>query len=112
MDHFENWVVQVRKGLLELCILNALDGEDLYGYELVKRLMAIPGLGVTEGTIYPLLSRLKMQGMIESRLEESQEGPVRKYYFLTDKGRKNISLMNKHLDQLIEGSLSLRRKEK
>ena len=61
-DFFDNWTVQVRKGLIELCILNALAEEERYGYDLVKMLVEIPGLGVTEGTIYPLLSRLRVAG--------------------------------------------------
>ena len=86
-DFFDNWTVQVRKGVLELCILNALAEKERYGYELVKTLVAIPGLGVTEGTLYPLLSRLRVQGLISARLEESSEGPARKYYALTRAGR-------------------------
>src|SRR5438093_287179 len=67
-DFFDNWTVQVRKGLLELCILNSLGGQERYGYELVKTLVAIPGLGVTEGTLYPLLSRLRVQGLVSARI--------------------------------------------
>ncbi|MEK7676953.1 MAG: PadR family transcriptional regulator, partial [Verrucomicrobiota bacterium] len=61
-DYLDNWTVQVRKGLLDLCILSALADKERYGYELVKLLVTIPGLGVTEGTLYPLLSRLRVQG--------------------------------------------------
>ena len=88
-DFFDNWTVQVRKGVLELCILNALAEKERYGYELVKTLVAIPGLGVTEGTLYPLLSRLRVQGFISARLEESSEGPARKYYALTGTGPRD-----------------------
>jgi PadR family transcriptional regulator PadR len=108
-DHFENWTVQVRKGLLELCVLNALEAQrDRYGYDLVKSLVEMPGLGVTEGTIYPLLSRLRVQGLVSTRLVESSEGPARKYYSLTSKGRKSIEHMNNHLDMLVKGSKRLR----
>ena len=55
----ENWNVQARKGVLELCILNALRGERLYGYDIVKRLRVIDGLVIGEGTIYPILSRFR-----------------------------------------------------
>lgn len=106
-DSFENWTVQVRKGILELCILNALEGQERYGYELVKALVAVPGLGVTEGTIYPLLSRLRVQGFVRARLEESPEGPARKYYCLTEKGRKTAESMNDHLDLLVKGARAL-----
>lgn len=109
-EYFDNWTVQVRKGLLELCILNALDcAKERYGYDLVKTLVDVPGLGVTEGTIYPLLSRLRVQGLVTARLEESPEGPARKYYALTAKGRKAMTLMNEHLDLLTRGTRDLRR---
>jgi PadR family transcriptional regulator, regulatory protein PadR len=106
-DFFDNWTVQVRKGVLELCILNALTGKERYGYELVKTLVAIPGLGVTEGTLYPLLSRLRMQGLIAARLEESSEGPARKYYALTKEGRKVMKAMNEYLEELNQGTRKL-----
>jgi PadR family transcriptional regulator PadR len=99
-DFFDNWTVQVRKGLLELCILNALAEEERYGYDLVKTLIGVPGLGVTEGTLYPLLSRLRVQGLITARLEESPEGPARKYYSLTREGKKIMASMNDYVDEL------------
>jgi PadR family transcriptional regulator PadR len=108
LDCFDNWTVQVRKGLLELCILNALAAREYYGYDLVKNLVQLPGLGVTEGTVYPLLSRLRGQGLVSTRLEESPEGPARKYYQLTDKGRAAMDLMNDHIDTLLAGITELR----
>lgn len=107
-DFFDNWTVQVRKGVLEVCILNALADRERYGYELVKALAAIPGLGVTEGTLYPLLSRLRVQGFISARLEESSEGPARKYYALTREGRKVMGVMNEYLEDLNEGARKLK----
>jgi len=106
-DFFDNWTVQVRKGVLDLCILNALAEKERYGYDLVKSLLAIPGLGVTEGTLYPLLSRLRVQGLITARLEESNEGPARKYYALTREGRKIMSAMNSYLETLNQGAQRL-----
>lgn len=108
-DFFDNWTVQVRKGLLELCILNALAARERYGYELVKTLVTIPGLGVTEGTLYPLLSRLRVQGLISARLEESAEGPARKYYALTPAGRRVMADMNAYLRMLVEGTCQLQK---
>jgi PadR family transcriptional regulator PadR len=108
-DFFDNWTVQVRKGVLELCILNALAPAERYGYELVKALVDIPGLGVTEGTLYPLLSRLRLQGLITSRLEESPEGPARKYYSLTPQGRKVMETMNEYLGELNQGIRKLQK---
>ena len=106
-DFFDNWTVQVRKGLLEFCVLNALAEKERYGYDLVKTLMAVPGLGVTEGTLYPLLSRLRVQGLVSARLEESKEGPARKYYALTADGRKTLSSMSDYLETLNQGARSL-----
>ncbi len=106
-DFFDNWIVQVRKGVLELCILNALADKERYGYELVKTLAAVPGLGVTEGTLYPLLSRLRVQGYVAARLEESSEGPARKYYSLTKEGRKVMRAMNDYLEELNQGTRTL-----
>jgi PadR family transcriptional regulator PadR len=111
-DFFDNWTVQVRKGVLELCILTALAEKERYGYELVKTLVAVPGLGVTEGTLYPLLSRLRVQGYISARLEESSEGPARKYYALTRDGTKVMAAMNDYLDDLNQGVRKLQERNK
>lgn len=104
-----NWTTQLRKGLLELCIVNLLAQGELYGYDLVKRVTAIRGVVVTEGTIYPLLSRLRKSGLLEARAEESPSGPVRKYYRLSPAGWKARDIMNAcwrdieiGLDSLIE----------
>jgi PadR family transcriptional regulator, regulatory protein PadR len=107
MDTFDNWTVQLRKGVLELCILNALKEEERYGYDLVKMLVELPALEITEGTIYPLLSRLRVQGLVATRLEESTSGPARKYYKLTKEGKKTVEMMNVHLETLMKGLRSL-----
>jgi PadR family transcriptional regulator PadR len=109
-DFFDNWTVQVKKGVLELSILNALAADERYGYDLVKSLVEVPGLGVTEGTVYPLLSRLRVAGLISSRLEESSSGPARKYYSLTKEGRKAMDTMNQYLGELNRGVERLRKK--
>jgi PadR family transcriptional regulator PadR len=101
-DFFDNWTVQVRKGVLELCILTAMSGEERYGYALVKSLVSVPGLQVAEGSIYPLLSRLKQNGFVETRLEESSDGPARKYYKLTPVGRQHLTLMRQYFRQLTQ----------
>ncbi len=107
-DYVDRWTVQVRKGILELCILNALAGRECYAYELVRTLTAIPGLGLSEGTVYPLLSRLRVQGLVSTRLEESPEGPARKYYTLTPRGRRVLALMNPYFDTLSGAGRQLR----
>jgi PadR family transcriptional regulator PadR len=109
-DFIDNWSVQVRKGLLEYCILSALSERERYGYELVKTLVQVLGLSMTEGTVYPILSRLRVQGLVETRLEESSEGPARKYYSLTRDGRRVLLLMQEYLDKLNAGAQALREK--
>ena len=107
---FGNWTVQMRKGILDLCILKALADGEQYGYSLVKTLASIPGIGVSEGSIYPLLSRLKKQGLVTTRLEESSEGPARKYYRLTASGQELRAEMQTYFDEMAKGvaNLSLR----
>lgn len=100
---FENWTVQMRKGVLDLCILQALAAAEWYGYALVKALVAVPGVGVAEGSIYPLLSRLKRQGLVTTRLEESSEGPARKYYSATAEGRALAKEMEFYFADMLRG---------
>jgi PadR family transcriptional regulator, regulatory protein PadR len=92
-DFLANWTTQLRKGLLELCVLGVLNGRRLYGYDIVKRLGEVGGLVMGEGTVYPILSRFRREGLVESTLEESPEGPARKYYQLTSKGRQLLAKM-------------------
>jgi PadR family transcriptional regulator PadR len=92
-DFLANWTTQMRKGLLELCVLAALRGRRLYGYDIVKRLSAVGGLVMGEGTVYPILSRFKKDGLVETTLVESAEGPARKYYQLTPRGRQYLAKM-------------------
>jgi len=91
---FDNWTSQLRKGVLELCILNDIRNRKMYGYEIVRRLRKIEGLIISEGSIYPILSRLKRQGLVETSIQESPEGPARKYYKLTQEGEDMVSRMN------------------
>lgn len=95
-DFFDNWTTQLRKGTLELCALCALRGRRLYGYDLVKQLRDVGGLGMSEGTVYPMLSRFKKEGLVTTTLEESSEGPARKYYELTPHGRQLLGRMLGH----------------
>lgn len=106
-EYHLNWAVQLRRGWLELCVLNALQGGERYGYDLVRALAALPGLDVTEGTLYPLLSRLRLTGLVATRLEESSAGPARKYYALTTAGRRALEKMNAHIETMVEQSRRL-----
>ena len=77
----------LRRGTLEFCVLALVEREDRYGTELVRRLGGEPKLAATEGTIYPLLSRLRRVGWLDSKWAESPSGPPRRYYGLTPAGR-------------------------
>ena len=84
----EKWEVQLRKGCLELAVLAALWDGKLYGLEILRQLESDSDLIVSEGTVYPLLSRLKELGLVTSEWVESDAGHPRKYYALTSAGRK------------------------
>ena len=114
MDHpfLDNWATQLRKGMLELCILNAIRGTSLYGYDIVRKLRNIEGLVISEGTIYPILSRLKREGFVQTTIKESTEGPPRKYYELTAKGEQILSQMNGYWQDIKAGTDALGREEK
>jgi PadR family transcriptional regulator PadR len=82
----ENTQSQMRKGILEYCILSILDKKEAYPSEILERL-DLAQLKVVEGTIYPLLTRLKNMQLLDYRWAESTSGPPRKYYQITDKGK-------------------------
>jgi len=84
----EKWEVQLRKGCLELAILAILWEGKLYGLEILRRLENNSDLVVAEGTIYPLLSRLKAEGLLHSEWVEAEAGHPRKYYRLTSLGKR------------------------
>jgi PadR family transcriptional regulator PadR len=86
----ENTQSQMRKGILEYCILSILDHKEAYPSEILERL-DLAQLKVVEGTIYPLLTRLKNMGLLEYRWEESKSGPPRKYYAITKEGHSFLS---------------------
>jgi PadR family transcriptional regulator PadR len=84
----DKWEVQLRKGCLELAILAALWEGRLYGLEILRLIESDSELIISEGTIYPLLARLKALGLVESEWVESEAGHPRKYYALTSAGRQ------------------------
>ncbi len=79
---------QYKKGVLELLVLLIVSKKDQYGYELVETVSKI--VDVNEGTIYPILKRLSNENCFETYLEESSEGPIRKYYHITIKGKQQL----------------------
>ena len=94
-DSADKWEVQLRKGSLELAILAALWGGRLYGLEILRHLENGSDLVVAEGTVYPLLTRLRTLGLVESEWVESDSGHPRKYYSLTAAGRERALEMGR-----------------
>lgn len=89
------WGVQLRKGALGLAVMASLWNEKLYGLEIIRRLQLDAALAVPEGTIYPLLNRLKSDGLVSSEWVEAEAGHPRKYYALTPKGREAVTWMTR-----------------
>lgn len=83
--------IQFKKGVLEMCVLSLLEKGDCYGYEIAQTFSV--ELEVSDGTVYPILRRLKVDGYVSSYLEESSGGPPRKYYTLTNHGREFAALL-------------------
>jgi PadR family transcriptional regulator PadR len=83
-------VTQMRKGALEYCVLALLTSQPRYGFEIVQRLGQIDGMLTSEGTMYPLLGRLRRDGRVQSEWKESAAGPPRRYYELTGEGRRSL----------------------
>lgn len=107
----ESWVSQIRKGVVEVAILGLLARERMYGSQLVEELSAHPELAISAGTVYPLMSRLKNAGVIESQWQESPVGPPRKYYRLTDFGARTLAEMStawrsvsRAVDKILKGA--------
>jgi PadR family transcriptional regulator PadR len=86
-----NAVSQLRRGTLEYCVLALLRDGRRYGFELVRTLSEADGLLVSEGTIYPLLSRLRRDRLVSTSWQESETGPPRRYYQLTDAGQRALA---------------------
>lgn len=101
MVNSENTKAQMRKGVLELCILSILSKGDAYPTEIIEKLKGTK-LVVVEGTLYPLLTRLKNTGLLAYRWEESNSGPPRKYYKLTEIGDQYLKELQLNWNELVE----------
>ncbi|MFT4296813.1 MAG: PadR family transcriptional regulator [Micropruina sp.] len=105
-----SWGSQLRKGVLELAVLGLLARQPRYGSSLVDELAERPGLALSAGTVYPLLARLAKAGWVSASWQESPVGPPRKYYALTDSGRRRLAAMSREfatvaaaLDDILKG---------
>lgn len=104
----ENVRAQMRKGVLEYCILCILSRKEAYASSILEELKAA-NMIVVEGTLYPLLIRQKNQGLLSYRWEESPQGPPRKYYVITDKGRAQLVEMDAAWQEMTESIQTLKR---
>jgi len=103
----ENIRSQMRKGILEYCILSILNKQEAYPSSIIEELKKA-NMIVVEGTLYPLLIREKNQGLLSYRWEESTQGPPRKYYCITDKGRELLVRMDMEWNELVKSINTLR----
>ncbi|MCG8474297.1 MAG: PadR family transcriptional regulator [Cytophagales bacterium] len=99
----DNTQIQMRKGILEYCILHIISRGDVYASDLLQELTSAR-LMIVEGTLYPLLNRLRKAGLLSYRWEESSSGPPRKYYSLTDMGRDALSQLKTSWEELLEST--------
>ena len=90
---------QFRKGVLEICVLTLISKKDMYGYEIVQNISKV--IEVNEGTIYPILRRLTKEEYFETYILESNEGPARKYYKITDKGIENLDRLKNEWNEFV-----------
>ena len=104
----DNVRAQMRKGVLEYCILCILSRKEAYASSILEELKAV-GMLVVEGTLYPLLIRQKNQGLLTYRWEESPQGPPRKYYVITEKGRAQLAEMDAAWQEMVQSIETLKR---
>lgn len=107
----ENTQIQMRKGILEYCVLHIIARGEVYASDLIDELTSAKMI-VVEGTLYPLLTRLKNAGLLEYKWVESKSGPPRKYYKLTDKGIKFLEKLTETWEELVTSTEMITSKEK
>lgn len=99
--NLERTNTQMKKGVLEMCILSIVSAEEAYATDILEKLKSAR-LIVVEGTLYPLLTRLKNEGLLSYRWEESSQGPPRKYYKVTETGSRLLEELKKNWQELTE----------
>lgn len=102
------WQSQIKKGLFEYIIMLLLQKKERYGYELISEIKQMADMDIAEGTIYPLLSRLKKEKLVDSRWVEMEEGVPRKYYKLTALGNEYLETMYQYLGELMQAIADLK----
>jgi PadR family transcriptional regulator PadR len=99
----ENTQVQMRKGILEFCILHIISRGEVYASDMLEELTSAK-IMVVEGTLYPLLTRLRKAGLLEYKWVESSSGPPRKYYTLTEEGKKFLEKLDSTWEELMSST--------
>ncbi|MCB0515497.1 MAG: PadR family transcriptional regulator [Bacteroidetes bacterium] len=99
-NKLNNAVAQMRRGVLELCTLAIIAREEMYPSDIIEE-MKTANIIIVEGTLYPLLTRLKNEALLTYRWEESKSGPPRKYYSLTENGREYLAALQISWDELV-----------
>src|SRR6187549_1459750 len=107
--NLENTQVQMRKGILEYCILRIISRGEVYASDMLDELTAAKMI-VVEGTLYPLLTRLKNAGLLEYKWVESKSGPPRKYYKLTEEGDKFLKGLSDTWEDLVHSTQMIKSK--
>lgn len=101
-----NTQIQMRKGLLEFCVLHIISRGEVYTSDLIDELTRAQMI-VVEGTLYPLLNRLKSADLVNYRWVESEAGPPRKYYSITEKGKKSLDILSDTWSNLVNSILKI-----
>jgi PadR family transcriptional regulator PadR len=101
-DFMAKWESQFRKGLVEFGVLFCLEKQTSYGYELIESVARVTDMSITEGTIYPLMSRLCKADLAVAEWQNRDEGVPRKYYSLTPNGRKALKAMEKRWASVVK----------
>ena len=99
-DFLQKWKSQIKRGTLSFIVMNELRTNELYGYELIENIKIRTDIEVAEGTLYPLMNRLKQESLLDSKWVEQESGIPRKYYFLTRKGKSMLNKMQSYWEEL------------
>lgn len=99
-EFITKWKSQVKKGTLSFIVLNVLQDNEYYGYELIENIRKLTDIEIAEGTLYPLMNRLKKEGLATSKWVEQESGIPRKYYCLTKEGSQTLDHMKTYWTQL------------
>ena len=92
-DYIDKWQSQIKKGTLSFIVLLVISNNEMYGYELIEKIKSLTGISIAEGTLYPLMNRLKIENLLDSKWVEQPTGIPRKYYYLTTFGMQTLTGM-------------------